>query len=335
MTRERCEKTLIKATDIPQKMDFERIKQIVLQTSITAWNHHITESSLERWLSNFSGLVLGDEQAERIIAAWLLMNFTYYTPSEVDELCRVIYRKYIHTKLTSGYYAKLKASKQEKIRRILKRTLFAHLGNPSESGAVILYHFRTANELSKDVFEQTPDLKSRLSDGSVDDVVLIDDVTLSGEQAGKYIKSLDLGSTSVSLLTFFATPEALEKLSRENPKSQFIFAQLLDERTKLFSKSSFAFSSKDSMIIKDLAYELCFNYGNFLVQNELQAAEQYMKRYPLGFADGQQMFGFYYNTPDNTLPIFWCDTSKWHSVFRRHSKILNVEGVEISDEKYW
>lgn len=326
---------MIKATDIPRIMNFERIKQIVLQTSITAWDHHITESSLERWLSNFTGSVLGDEQAERTIAAWLLMNFTYYTSSEVDELCRVIYRKYIHTKLTNSYYMTLKVSKQEKVRRILKRTLFVHLGNPSESGAVILYHFRTANELSKDIFEQTPDLKSRLTDGSVDDVVLIDDVTLSGEQAGKYIKSIDLGSANVSLLTFFATPEALVNLSKEIPECQLIFAQLLDERTKLFSNSSFVFSNKDTIVIKDFAYELCFKYGDFLVQNELKAVEQYMKRYPLGFANGQQMFGFYYNTPDNTLPIFWCDTSKWHSAFRRHSKIYTVEGVVISDEKYW
>ena len=323
------------AKDIPSVVEIERIKQKIIRTSITAWEHHITEASLDRWLTNFTGDVLGDKHAEQVLASWLLMNFTYYSTSEVKELCRVIYRRYIHEKLSQDKYRKLKISTPDKIREILKRTIFVPLGNPSESGALILYHFRTANSLSKDIFELPAGWEHRLHDGTADDIVLIDDVTLSGEQAAKYIKALNLGTIGVSLLTFFATPQAIENLSKKAPSCGVLFAQLLDERTKLFSDSSFVFSNNDTKSLKDYAHTLCYEYGKKIVENELPPSEAYMKRFPLGFADGQQMFGFFYNTPDNTLPIFWCDTPNWHSAFQRFSKVYGVKGVEIADEKYW
>ena len=31
---------------------------------------------------------------------------------------------------------------------------------------------------------------------------------------------------------------------------------------------------------------------------------------PLGYQDSELAFGFYYNIPDNTLPIFWADNKK-------------------------
>lgn len=72
-----------------------------------------------------------------------------------------------------------------------------------------------------------------------------------------------------------------------------------------------------------------------IVNKELPVAETYMKSYPLGFANGQYMFGFYYNTPDNTLPIFCCESSNWSPAFVRYGKIYGIEGVNIQDEQYW
>ena len=59
----------------------------------------------------------------------------------------------------------------------------------------------------------------------------------------------------------------------------------------------------------------------------------YMKEFPLGYNHDQQMLGFYYNTPDNTLPIFWCDEN-WISVFLRYNKIYGKGKVEFDDEQY-
>lgn len=323
------------AHDVTKTMDLSVLKNHIIQTSIAAWKHHITETSLNRWLNNFTGSALGDRIAEQTIAAWLLINFTYYTDTEVHELCRIIYRKYIHNKLLEDYYQKSDADNTAKIQRILKRTIFVPLGNPSESGALILYNFRTANTLPKDIFNQPIDWDKKLSDGTIDDIVLIDDVTLSGEQAIKYVGELSLGKVKTTLMTFFATPSAINNLENKAPFIVPLYANFLDSRTNLFADDSFVFSNQDCLQLKDLAYKLCIHYGKEIVNNELSDAEAYMKYHPLGFANGQQMFGFYYNTPDNTLPIFWCESAHWSPAFVRYGKVYGIEGVAIQNEQYW
>ena len=325
----------MKVQDVTRLLSLERLKRHIIQSSIVAWENKLSPSALDKWLENFTGQALNDKAAEQAIAAWLMLNFTYYSKAEVYELCRIIYRKYIHKKLREESYLKSGDSITEKVQRILERTIFVPLGNPSESGALILYDFRTANSLPKDLFNQHANLNEKLNDGSIDDIVLIDDVTLSGSQSIDYIGDLSLGNVNATLLTFFATPEAIRNLKSSAPQLAPVYASLLDNRTKLFSDESSAFSNEDTVQIKELALQLCNHYGKHVVENELSNAEAYMKSFPLGFADGQQLFGFYYNTPDNTLPIFWCNSANWSPAFIRYGKIYDVKGVAIQDEQYW
>ena len=55
----------------------------------------------------------------------------------------------------------------------------------------------------------------------------------------------------------------------------------------------------------------------------------YIEKCPLGFADGQYLFGLSYNTPDNTLPIFWGKAEGWQPLFTRYHKNLG-DGKEIA-----
>ena len=41
---------------------------------------------------------------------------------------------------------------------------------------------------------------------------------------------------------------------------------------------------------------------------------------PLGYSGGQFLFGFFYNVPDNTLPIFWVEDEKWKPILPRYDK---------------
>lgn len=317
----------------PIEMQLDSIKKHILQTSIAAWDRHVTESSLARWLNNFTGKALGDENLERIIAAWLLFNFTFYSNSEVNELCKIIYRKYIHEKLNQSKYKKSGKSIAEQRTDIISRTYFAPLGNPSESSCFILYLFRTSNGLPKDCFD--PILcDKKLAKHEIDDVVLIDDVTISGTQASDYLKNKDFKGSSVTLLTFFAAPAAIDKLSSDHPELKVIYVHFLDDRTKLFSKESFLFSNDESSKLRDYVDQLCNVYGKWIVENDMDHAQAYMRDHPLGFANGQQLFGFYYNTPDNTLPIIWHQSNEWFPVFKRHPKVYTMDGGNF-DGKYW
>jgi len=321
--------------NICEQIDFDLIKKRILQTSTVAWDQKITNTSLERWLNNFSGEALGDADAEKVLAAWLLMNFTYYTENEVKELCRIVYRNFVHTKLIEDKYKSLDLKIENKIKLILKHTIFVKLGNPSESGAKLLYDFRIANALPKEVFEEPVDWEKAISEQKIENIVMIDDVTLSGSQAIEYLNKLPKVPIYTYLLTFFSTPAALGNIQTKAPSIVPMSAVSLDSRTQLFSDESFVFSNNTCSALKPHILKLCTHYGEKIVNSELPEAEKYMKKWPLGFCDGQQMFGFYYNTPDNTLPIFWCNSQNWNAAFLRHPKIYNIEGVEISDEQYW
>ena len=68
--------------NILSTIDLAELRNHIIQTSIVAWKNYITESSLDRWLKNFDGAALGNAVVEQTIAAWLLLNFTYYTDTE-------------------------------------------------------------------------------------------------------------------------------------------------------------------------------------------------------------------------------------------------------------
>jgi hypothetical protein len=38
----------------------------------------------------------------------------------------------------------------------------------------------------------------------------------------------------------------------------------------------------------------------------------------LGHGECQLLLGFNYNTPDNSLPIFWSDKNQWKPIFKRN-----------------
>ena len=45
----------------------------------------------------------------------------------------------------------------------------------------------------------------------------------------------------------------------------------------------------------------------------------------LGHMDGQYCFGFSYNIPNNSLPIFWSSSNGWNPIFCRKEKYQNAK----------
>jgi hypothetical protein len=299
--------------------DIETLKRIINEMSISAWNNRMEHSHLNRWLKNFDGRVLGNENVEKIIALWLLMNFTFYSEKEVRVLCKYIYEDYIHTKLlnyeTKNYMNG--SSIKEKIQHIISSTIFFPLGNPSESGTNILYYFRQENGLSRKSFEL-------INDRKYENTVYIDDVTISGTQADTYIKDKIICAENNFIITFIATVDAIKYLQKEQPKFKLIYSILLDDRSKCFEAKSFVFSGLKSEKLSSLAYQMCKGYGDLI-----------FPEHPLGFDNGQYLFGFYYNTPDNTLPVIWSEQKKWIPAFSRYQKIYGESGVYINESKYY
>jgi len=279
----------------------EMFKQIML-TVETAWRNHISKDQIERWLSNFKGTVFSKNE-ERRLALWLLTCFVYYNESEVRHLCKTVYHDFLHQELSNE--SKLPSYKdiRHSVDTIHSTTRFYHLGSPSESGAFILYFFRQANDLGvedflHDINEIPPHVKK---------VVFIDDVTLSGRQAKRYLRKYTdrLRGREVFLLTLCSTAAAQEHLLRTN--ITVLSAIELDSRCKCFSPESGVFEHYPSY--KDKCRTLAEQYGRLL-----------SPECPLGFDGGQYAFSFFYNTPNNTLPIFWSERRNWVPILKRYRK---------------
>jgi hypothetical protein len=286
----------------------EMFRQIVV-TVEAAWQNRLNKPKVEQWLSNFKGEVFPIEY-ERQMALWLLCNFVYYNQNEVRHLCRTAYREFLHSMFTR-FPHKNGLGLGEEANRLLNNTRFYHSGRPGESGGFVLYFFRQENRLGVENFLTQPDKLP----ANVDTIVFVDDVVLSGEQAEPYLKratsDYDRDKTKI-LLTFFTTDKAEDILRKHD--ITVISCTKLDERCRCFSSDSNVFVNHPTH--RENCKTLAEHYGSKLKPG-----------HPLGHGDGQYTFGFYYNTPDNTLPLFWSELGGWVPIMKRYDKIYGKAGL--------
>lgn len=307
---------------IEKYLDAVRLRKIIINTSIIAWKNKISDAQIEKWLSNFDGSYFKKVENEKRLALWLLAHFSYYTQDDVRELCKNLFHQYLHEKLKDYKGDNLQYS----LNQILENTLFVGLGNDSESGNNILYHFRQENQLAKTSFDINPST-------GYENLVYIDDVTISGSQAFNYIKSRNIAAENTYAAMLIATRDAIDTLmdtSKGLSSVRTISSMILDERDRAFSASAYAFSDKRVREIKPIAEDFCRFYGKRAV-----AGWDYMESYPLGYQNGQYMIGFDYNTPDNTLPIFWGTGSGWMPLFIRYPKVYSGKEYVLDGRKYY
>jgi len=296
-----------------------RLRRIIRNTSVVAWKKEISDLQIDEWLENFKGDYFDNEENEKKLALWLLAHFSYYTYDDIRVLCKDIFNQYLHVKLRNSNGEPL----NQEITEIIKNTIFIGLGNDSESGNNILYYFRQENQLPKDNFEID-------SERTYENLVYIDDVTISGEQALTYIRARNIKAKNLYAALLIATEEAFNKLMAPDTKIKPVSMMILDERDRAFSDASYVFSEKRIAEIRLNAQEFCRFYGQRAVQGC-----GYMEGHSLGYSNGQYMIGFDYNTPDNTLPIFWGMGDGWRPLFKRYNKIYSGEEYTLDGRKYY
>lgn len=282
------------------------LKKIIMHTSSTVWKQEITEIEIDRWLDNFKGEV-HNQDIEKLFALWLLANFVYYNEDEVRHLCKVLMGEFIHKSLIETNTSEQHIEKY--LSEMIAKTYFLPLGKPSESGGYILYYFRQENNINISSFVLPSDISI------IDNIVVIDDVTLTAGQEGQAYRFLrDLKNKfknkKIFLLTLIAGERSIEELKKMGV--EVITAIILDNRNKCFCKDSYIFHSYPNYI--EDCKKIAFHYGNKI-----------NSRLPLGYMGGEYIFGFFYNTPDNTLPIFWGTENGWQPIFMRIDKNYEIK----------
>lgn len=292
-------------TDMTVPNEEELFRQIML-TIESVWGSRLSSKDIEKWLSNFDGSVFSLDY-ERRLALYLLANFVYYNEAEVRHLCRTLFSDYIHYMLL-GEENGNSSDLESKLGSIVNTSCFCPLGKPGESGSLVLYFFRQENNIA------TIQISDPLRPPAfAKTIVYVDDATISGDEARNYLLMVDKKKNNV-LLAFVSTMEAIEVLRAKD--IQVISCVIMDERSKCFSNEATLYIDfKDSF---DDCRRFAEEYGKKSMTYQDNPVE------PLGYKNGQYTFGFFYNTPDNTLPIFWADNKEWTPIMRRYEKFKEV-----------
>jgi hypothetical protein len=304
----------------------------------TTWDHKVKLPNIEKWLSNFK------DDNEQINALFLLSQFIYINDIQLRELLKRLYRDLFKYPIVQEIRKQSNGTTDfsvitSKFQKIERATRFIGIGNPSESGAHLLYVFRTENQIANNLFLDASQIAddTSLKDTSVKQYIFIDDFCGTGSQADKYlrpivtkVRSLD-PTIKLSYLMLFAT-----KVGRDNVIKSNLFDNVqavvdLDDSFKCFHNDTrYYINDHPPFIDKDFTQNFCEEYGKQLwttIYNKMGVKDPkltlWVERDKLGYKDSQLLIGFPYNTPDNTLPIIWYNEGimPWSPIFKRHNKI--------------
>jgi len=303
----------------------------VLSSNI--WDDAISRSDLNDWLGNFNGSSMS-QAVEQLNALHLICNFDLFGIEEIRQLLRSVYRDLFRYPLIQAIRAANNDTLDNTVIQQawieeLSATRFIGMGNPSESGAHLLYYFRQVNNLTKRFFIHQHEVfdgpigskSSKIAIQGLKRIVFIDDVLGSGKQAVDYSKKFvaevkraglaEGRQIDVDYFVLFAKPEGL-KLARSTQFDRVEAVHELQESELAFSANSRVYPRPSGDIHLENGRKLAEDYGSVLYPG-----------HGLGFRDGQLLLGFRHNIPDNSLPIMWFaeDMRQWKPAFRRFGKI--------------
>lgn len=214
-------------------------------------------------------------------------------------------------------YSKLARKAKEKGTSIQPRnTLFAGIGGSGKSGSMIEYHLRMVNDKISEENYLSDESMPLIKKGLVENIVLVDDILMSGNQSAKEIKKITeqltpLGVKNIFLLTALGMRQGLAKVYNE---------------TKAHTFSAFEYDSEDTAVCLDSRF---YDGVPFEQRSSMRSRlEQYGRscapKTPLGYSGLGTLIAFYYNTPNSTLPVVWSDSNSWMPLFKRVKRINGI-----------
>lgn len=314
----------------------EKLHEKIYSLNQTLWENRINRTKVDEWLNNFET----DEEKE--MALYLLSEFMYFGDIQIRILLKTLFRDYFKYPLVMEIRKKNNDTMDPSIieplfNEHLRNTRFMGIGNPSESGAHLLYFFRQENNLSKKQFINTYEIENE-ENNNVNHVIFIDDFCGSGSQANnesyiKYVNELKLKNRDIKIdyLMLIGTTYGIDNIRKKGIFSRVDAVIKLDNTFKCFDIKSRYFRNElpyDITRFKTLANKyglplariICQKENNFNDEDEINFCAS---KNVFGFGDCQLLIGFNHNTPDNSLPIIWFNEKEhqWNPIFKRYNKI--------------
>jgi len=228
----------------------------------------ISPDEFGQWLSQFP-------PSDQPFAEKLARHFRYYSLRRTNVALR---RLYVQVLEAAGV-------PEDRLR-------FIPVGYVAKSGSVIAYYFRKQNKLKEDRFLSSNHVAVLEHDTSLVPV-LIDDFIGSGHQSLQVVNELRAAARGLQGRVIIAAIVGLEsgiELLRRDPGIFPISADVVENGDLPFAEPSPIFPEPSD---RQAALEALTKYGQRLYP-----------QHPLGYARSQGLIGFFYSTPNNTLPIF-------------------------------
>lgn len=218
-----------------------------------------------KWFNNF-------KISEYSYALEILRKVKYYSQYDTDELLDHM----------SGELKKIFNNDFSKVN-------FFGLGDyGSDSGIQFLYRLRQYIGITETHF---PKDYNSLSE-EITSIVFIDDIIGSGKQATDFCNQKLLNvNVNKYYYSFIAFESGIQRIKNNSSFREVLSVVKLKEHNKAFSDNSELFPNKK---LRDEIEAMSEIYG-----------KQLYPKWPLGFEDSQALIVFWYNTPNNTLPIIW------------------------------
>lgn len=253
----------------------------------------VKTEEIDNWLQQF-------EISEQGYINKLLNNFIYYNSNMVREVVKTLHNKIIN-----------------RFMKDVGDIWYVPVGYVTKSGSVIAYYYRSVNELEEEKFISSNDI-DRILDKSNIGVVFIDDYIGTGHQAKQvwdFVIHPIINKFSESKF-FYCTLAGMEegiKYVRDNTKFEVLVDKVICAEELPFTDKSKIF---ENSVERKKAEEIVRKYGEILYPGNA-----------LGYKNSQALVGFFYSTPNNTLPIFWSTNEKWHPLLPRNESFRDPKNL--------
>lgn len=266
----------------------------------------INVTEIRSWLEQFDGF-----ENQRLIFK-ILENIKFYSQLEIRELMDDLF---VEVRKEIAKSKKIVFKEEGKRKR--DDILVSYLDNsPAKSGPEYNKIFVEHNNIYKDKSVNPDKLHSKLIElKNINALVFIDDFIGSGNsiienlepillENKKIIKENDL-IIIIGIITGFeeAKHKIIDFAKKQDITIILKLLKPLNDSDKCFSSTSLVFEKN---IEREKAKEICEKIG---VKLE--------KKHPLGYNDCQATVIFPNTCPNNTLPIFWKETTEWKPLFKR------------------
>jgi hypothetical protein len=180
-----------------------------------------------------------------------------------------------------------------------------------KSGQTVLRKYDRSGVVHKSHFIDASHLLDRLNTNNYQHVVFIDDFCGTGTQFSDFYHHFEFSkipqAVSQYYIPFACHEDAIfKKLNTETPLVKVAPVELLGEKNKFFFEKSGTFRGDklNSVNTAKLFYQ------KLLTDNDINLD-------PFGFGSLELSYGWNMATPNNTLPIYYTDKSKWNPLLTR------------------